>query len=214
MLSGDCQSIKSARYAHQFLDNNDKDFVESFDYFDSDWIKTGMKEGRLIYRHFFNEREQKALFYGSMKLQKFMKWERETPADVQVMIGSQWWCLRRNTIEAILDFLKERKDIIRFFRTTWIPDETFFQTIARHLVHGKEISGRTLTFLMFTDYGMPVTFYNDQYDMLVSIRNLGRGRTTLFFPDRAGPRWDAFRATVLGKRKFDWQRSTSFDRCL
>ena len=127
MLSGDCQSIKSARYAHQFLDDKDKDFVENFDYFVSDWIKTGMKEGRLIYRHFFNEREQKALFYGSMKLQKFFKLERETPAGVQVMIGSQWWCLRRHTIEAILAFLKERKDIIRFLRTTWIPGETFFK---------------------------------------------------------------------------------------
>ena len=42
------------------------------------------------------------------------------------MIGSQWWCLRRRTIEMILDFLKQRPDVIRFFSTTWIPDETFF----------------------------------------------------------------------------------------
>jgi len=31
-----------------------------------------------------------------------------------------------------------------------------------------EIRTRTLTFLMFTDYGMPVTFYNDHYDLLLS----------------------------------------------
>ena len=30
-----------------------------------DWIKTGLKEERLIYRHFFNERTQKRLFYRS-----------------------------------------------------------------------------------------------------------------------------------------------------
>ncbi len=57
---------------------------------------------------------------------------------------------------------------MRFFRTTWIPDETFFQTLVRHLVPGTEIDTRTLTFLMFTDYGMPVTFYNDHYDLLLS----------------------------------------------
>jgi len=57
---------------------------------------------------------------------------------------------------------------MRFFRTTWIPDETFFQTIVRHLVPREEIKSRTLTFLMFTDYGMPVTFYNDHYDMLLA----------------------------------------------
>jgi hypothetical protein len=38
----------------------------------------------------------------------------------------------------------------------------------RHLVPEHEIRTRTLTFLMFTDYGMPVNFYNDQYDLLVS----------------------------------------------
>jgi hypothetical protein len=55
---------------------------------------------------------------------------------------------------------------MRFFRTTWIPDETFFQTLVRHLCP-TEIRSRTLTFLMFTDYGMPVTFYNDHYDLLL-----------------------------------------------
>jgi hypothetical protein len=57
---------------------------------------------------------------------------------------------------------------MRFFRTTWIPDETFFQTLVRHLVPEAEIESRTLTFLMFSDYGMPVTFYNDHYDLLLS----------------------------------------------
>lgn len=32
----------------------------------------------------------------------------------------------------------------------------------------EEIRSRTLTFLMFTDYGMPVTFYDDHYDLLLS----------------------------------------------
>jgi len=168
MLSGDCQAIKTAEYAHRFLDAHDKDFVESFDYFESDWIKTGMKEERLIYRHFFNERTQKRRFYWAYNLQKRMGWTREIPADIQVMIGSQWWCLRRRTVEAILEFTKERRDVMRFFSTTWIPDETFFQTLVRHLVPEKEIETRTLTFLMFTDYGMPVVFYNDQYDLLLS----------------------------------------------
>ena len=84
------------------------------------------------------------------------------------MIGSQWWCLRRQTIEKILDFVKKRRDVLRFFSTTWIPDETFFQTLVRHLVPAHEIQTRPLTFLMFTDYGMPATFYNDHYDLLLS----------------------------------------------
>ncbi len=168
MVSGDCMAIKSATYAHDFLDAHDVDYIESFDYFDSDWIKTGMKEERLIYRHWFNERTQKRRFYWSFWAQRRLGLTRAIPADIQVQIGSQWWCLRRRTIEWIVEFTRTRRDVMRFFATTWIPDETFFQTLVRHLVPETEIQTRTLTFLMFTDYGMPVTFYNDHYDLLMS----------------------------------------------
>ncbi len=168
MLSGDCMSIKSAAYAHAFLDAEDVDYIESFDFFESNWIKTGMRGDRLHYRHFLNERRTKWLFYTSIEVQRRLGLRRKIPEDLQVMIGSQWWCLRRGTLEKILAFLRKRRDVVRFFRGTWIPDETFFQTLVPHLVPEKEIRTRTLTFLMFTDYGMPVTFYDDHYNLLIS----------------------------------------------
>lgn len=105
---------KSADYIHDFLDSQDADFIESFDFFQSDWIKTGMREERLIYRHFFNERTQKWLFYKSFELQKMLGLRRSLPADLLMRIGSQWWCLRRKTVEAILDFLKNRPEVLKF----------------------------------------------------------------------------------------------------
>ena len=184
MLSGDCMAIKSAEYAHEFLDAADTDFIESFDFFDSDWIKTGIKEDRLIYRHILNERKHKRLFYAALNLQKTLGLKRAIPQDLQIQIGSQWWCLRRRTIEQILEFTRKRRDVMRFFSTTWIPDETFFQTLVRHLIPENEINGRTLTFLMFSDYGMPVTFYNDHYDLLLNqdflfARKISPGATAL-----------------------------------
>ncbi len=167
MLSGDCMAIKTAEYTHRFLDEHDQDFIESHDFFASNWIKTGMKEDRLIYRHYFNERTQSKRFYAAFELQKRFKLTRDIPEDLQIMIGSQWWCLRRRTVEMILEFLQKRRDVIRFFSTTWIPDETFFQTLVRHLIPKGEIENRTPTFLMFSDYGMPVTFYNDHFDLLL-----------------------------------------------
>lgn len=167
MLSGDCMPVKSAEYMHHFLDADNTDYIESFDFYDSGWIKTGFQEERLIYRHFFNERTQQWLFYKSIEWQKKLGLKRKPPEDLQIMIGSQWWCLRRRTIEAVLEFCKTRPDVMRFFSTTWIPDETFFQTLVRHLVPGREIQTRTLTFLIFSDYGMPATFYNDHYDYLI-----------------------------------------------
>lgn len=168
MLSGDCMPIKTAEYIRGRLEREDVDYIESFDFYGSDWIKTGIKEERLIYRHWFNERRRKWLFYASMDLQKRFGLARKVPEDLGIRIGSQWWCLRRRTIEAVLDFVARRKDVSRFFATTWIPDETFFQTLVAHLVPERQIRSRTLTFLMFTDYGMPVTFHDDHLDLLMS----------------------------------------------
>jgi hypothetical protein len=167
LLSGDCQSIKSAAFTKGRLDAGGLDHIEAVDFFTSGWIRTGMKEDRLTYRHLFNERTQKGLFYFALSVQRKLGLARKTPEGLRVMIGSQWWCLRRGTVEAILRFLDDRRDVARFFATTWIPDETFFQTLVRHLVPDAEITGRAPTFLAFTDYGMPVTFYNDHYNLLL-----------------------------------------------
>ncbi|MBJ3762204.1 glycosyl transferase [Maribius pontilimi] len=168
MLSGDCMPIKSAEYCRAMLEAEDCDYIEHHDFHASDWIKTGFKEERLIYRHFFNERRNKALFYRSFELQKRLGLTRSVPQDLQIMIGSQWWCLRRETMQKVLAFTDRRRDVRRFFRTTWIPDETFFQTLVHHLIPRAELRNRTLTFLIFSDYGMPVSFYDDHYDLLLS----------------------------------------------
>ena len=168
MLSGDCMPIKTAEHVHARLEAEDVDYIESFDFHSSGWIKTGLKEDRLIYRHWFNERQQKAWFYRSLDWQRRLGLKRAIPAGLTMRIGSQWWCLRRRTVEAVLEFIRKRPDVTRFFKTTWIPDETYFQTLVPHLLPEQEIRSRTLTFLDFTDYGMPVTFYNDHYDLLLS----------------------------------------------
>ena len=66
----------------------------------------GIHDKRLIYRHWFNVRTHKALFYASMKWQAWLGLTRKVPHDIQMMIGSQWWCLRRRTVKAILHFCK------------------------------------------------------------------------------------------------------------
>lgn len=168
LISGDCKPIKPAAALHAYLEEAEQDFIESFDFFRSDWIKTGLKAERLIYRHPFNERSQKRLFYRSLGLQRLLGAARALPKGLVMRIGSQWWCLRRSTIAALLQFCGTRRTVVRFFETTWIPDETFFQTLVWHLVPEAEIDCRTLTRLMFSDYGMPVTFHADQADMLMA----------------------------------------------
>ena len=168
LMSGDCLPIKTAEHIRHWLAGQNADFIESVDFFESGWIKVGIKEERLIYRHWFNERKRKPLFYASMQLQARLGLARKVPEGMRIRIGSQWWCLRRKTIEAILAFAAQRRDVVRFFSTTWIPDETFFQTLVGHLMPEAETRSRPLTFLLFTDYGMPVTFCDDHFDLLLA----------------------------------------------
>lgn len=199
LLSGDCRPIKSAAHVHAALAADPADHIESVDFFTSGWIRTGMREERLVYRHYVNERRHPRLFYAALEVQRRLGLQRRLPKGLKVMIGSQWWCLRRATVEAVLAFLDRRRDVLRFFRRSWIPDETLFQTLVRHLVPAAEIRGRSPTFLLFTDYGMPVTFHDDHEPMLLA--------EDRFFARKIGPGARGLRARLdalwaSGRRDF------------
>ena len=168
MISGDCYPTKTRAFIERVLEPADRDFIEMHDFMESDWIKTGMKEDRLHYRHWFNERTQKKAFYASLNLQRKFGLNRKIPDRLTVRIGSQWWLLRAETINKILAFIKRRKEVVRFFKTTWIPDEILFQTIVPHVIPHEEIDPHPPTTLVFSDYGIPVVFFRDHKDMLLA----------------------------------------------
>ncbi|PYE83816.1 DUF5928 domain-containing protein [Pseudoroseicyclus aestuarii] len=167
LLSGDCLPIKPAGFVRARLEAAQTDWIECTDFLTGGWIRTGIREERLIYRHPFNERRQRRAFYAALGLQRALRLSRPLPEGLRVMIGSQWWCLRRETVMALRVLIAARPDLPRFFRRSWIPDETFFQTLVAHLVPRAQISGRPPTFLMFNDYGMPVTFHDDHRGLLL-----------------------------------------------
>lgn len=59
------------------------------------------------------------------------------------------------------------RGVLQFFARSWIPDETFSRLSCPMSCRARKSGSRTLTYLVFSDYGMPVTFYNDQYDLLI-----------------------------------------------
>jgi hypothetical protein len=180
LISGDCMPIKSATHIKQCLSGTDRDYIENHDFFNGFWINTGIQRDRLTYRHVFNERRQKRLYDLSLRIQRKLGMARDIPTGLNVRIGSQWWCLRRSTVQRVLKFTRRNRRIIQFFKTTWIPDEIFFQTIVPRLIPADEIENRPPTFLHFSNYGLPISFYPEHYDFLVDqdvffARKIGRG---------------------------------------
>ena len=58
----------------------------------------------------------------------------------------------------------KRKTYERYFKKVWIPDESYFQSLARK--HSKTIESRSLTLSKFDYQGKPYVFYDDHLQLL------------------------------------------------
>ena len=56
-------------------------------------------------------------------------WRRKIPYGLNPYGGSGYWCISRPCAEYILKFVETHPDYVNFSRTTYAPDEFFFQTI-------------------------------------------------------------------------------------
>jgi hypothetical protein len=169
LLSGSDLPIKPLRTMKVFLAQQIEqkaEFIESVPLDRAQWVKGGLERERFTYRHYFNERRHPMLFSLCWKTQKRLRRTRPFPKDLRIALGSQWWCLTWATCLGVLDFIKQKPDIYKYFIHTWIPDESFFQTIVRAIVPEERIRNHSLTFYQFSDYGKPYVFFDEHEDFL------------------------------------------------
>ncbi len=170
LLSGADLPLKSLRALKTFLAANLRDrteFIESVPLGPTKWVRGGLEAERFAYRHYFNERRHPLLFKRCWTVQRLLGLKRKAPRGIQISLGSQWWCLTWDTCQKILDVVSREPDIDRFFRTTWIPDESYFQTLVRKVAGDARVAGFSLTFYQFSDYGKPVVFHDEHYSFLI-----------------------------------------------
>ena len=55
--------------------------------------------------------------------------KRTLPGGLRPFTGSAHWCLSRACLEFVADYVDGNPDMVRFFRHTSVPDESFFQTV-------------------------------------------------------------------------------------
>jgi hypothetical protein len=164
LVSCSCWPIRPLAELRQFLDHNDTvDFIESHD---DGWITGGLREERYTLRHPFSFTRQRRLFETSVNLQRKLRIRRHIPAGLKPRYGSQWWCLRRETVDKILTWVAGNPATYRFYRSVWIPDETFFQTVLHAVGGGPAPGGYIPTLYTFNVHGKPIVFYDDHLEWL------------------------------------------------
>ncbi len=164
LASGSCMPLRPVKELIKYLAARPRtDFIESATTADVPWTVGGLDEERFTLYFPFKWRSQRRLFDRFVSLQRRFKIKRNIPAGIVPHMGSQWWCLTRQTLSAILqDPDRERYD--RYFSKVWIPDESYFQTLVR--LYGQNVESRSLTLSKFDFQGKPHIFYDDHLQLL------------------------------------------------
>jgi hypothetical protein len=164
LASGSCLPLRPVNELISYLKDRPRtDFIESVTTEDVGWTIGGLDLERFTLRFPFSWRKQRRLFDGYVKLQRRLGFRRSIPKGIAPHLGSQWWCLTRQTLSAILEN-PEREEIDTYFRRVWIPDESYFQTMVRQV--SSNVESRSLTLSKFDFQGKPHIFYDDHLQLL------------------------------------------------
>ena len=162
--SGACLPLRPVAELRAWLDARPHtDFIESVATEDVPWTVGGLSDERFTLRFPFSWRRQRWLFDRWVTLQRRLGLRRSMPPGLVPHLGSQWWCLTRRTLTAILEDPNRRR-YDRFFARVWIPDESYFQTLVRRW--SETIESRSLTLSKFDFQGKPHLFYDDHLQLL------------------------------------------------
>lgn len=166
LISGACLPIRPVSELIAHLDAHpDTDFIESVTTEDVTWTQGGLSEERFTLTFPFAWKRQRRLFDLWVEAQRLIGFKRKAPDDIKPHMGSQWWCLTRKTLEAILADPKA-PDFDAYFSRVWIPDESYYATLVRR--HARQIESRSLTLAKFDFQGKPHLFYDDHLPLLQS----------------------------------------------
>ncbi|TMV07167.1 glycosyl transferase [Ruegeria sediminis] len=164
LASGACLPLRPVQELIDYLAARPRtDFIESATTEDVSWTVGGLDIERFTLRFPFSWRKQRKLFDAYVKFQRRIGYKRKIPEGLVPHMGSQWWCLTRQTLSAVLEDPK-RRTYDRYFRRVWIPDESYFQTLSR--LYSTDIESRSLTLSKFDFQGKPHIFYDDHLQLL------------------------------------------------
>jgi hypothetical protein len=143
LLSGQDYPIKPLRHIREFVGARRQQFAEAFRLDQNNrWSTQGG----------FYQAMNRISWY-SLPIRS--RWlhipaRRRLPLGLQPYGGSQWWCLTRDCLAYIDDFVSRNPRVLEYFRHVFIPDESFFQTIISNSSFGSDVLGEDLRYIDWT----------------------------------------------------------------
>jgi hypothetical protein len=133
-LSGQDYPIKSNAEIVEFLERHQElSFVQAFPVSRrqlSSWSERDLYEWTLRYRRWHLRRFDRHLV---------LPMERRVPGGLEPFGGEACWCLARDCVRYVHEFVQRERRFVRFFGHVDKPDEMFFQTILMNSPHAPGI---------------------------------------------------------------------------
>lgn len=170
LLSGSCMPICKREDLVSYLNANPQDFIECHNIKNGKWAKDGLESERWEHYNIFNWRNDPIYFSLTHKIQSMLKIKRRLPGNLDGYMGSQWWCLRSDTVEKVLEFIKINK-VENFIKYTWIPDEFIIQSIVHKIKSGSDISNILMNY-RFNDVGIPKVYVSSDINELNALHGV------------------------------------------
>jgi len=148
LLSGQDYPIKSTAYIHRFLDENRGKIFMHFLSVTDEWHEA---IPRFTKYHLSNFN-----FKGRYSIEHILNTllpQRQLPKQLILVGRSQWFTASLQSISYIVRHLKEHPEMVKYFKLTWAPDESIFQTILYNSDFKKDMVNDNLLYIDWSEGG-------------------------------------------------------------
>jgi hypothetical protein len=159
LLTGQDYPIKSNEQIRVFLQQNDgQSFIEHFPLPSDHWEGGGLQRVEKWHWRLGNRR---LVFPKNGRFPI----RRKFPNQLQPFGGSSYWCLTRECVRYIYDFINHNNRFVKFFRLADVPDEIFFQTIVMNSPYAGTVVNDNLRYIEWNDpsSGSPAILRRDDF---------------------------------------------------
>lgn len=164
LMSGQDYPIKSTNDIHHFFrENPNKAFMHTLS-IENEWQEA---IPRLTKYHLSN-----FTFAGKFTVEKWMNIclpSRIMPNNLVAVGRSQWFTITSVHAEYLINYLKENKNVKRYFQLTWGSDEFVFQTILFNSIYQKDMVNDNLRYIDWSENkASPKTFTINDLPILLN----------------------------------------------
>jgi hypothetical protein len=148
LLSGSEYPLRSSRYIHAFLEqNNDSEFISL-----TKMPSPGKPVSRISTVRIESTRPVSRLAWKILaRLGLAERDYREQLGGLEPYSGITWWALSRRACEYVLRFTESNPQVEKFFRNTFSPEESFIHTVLGNSPFRQRVRGNVL----FEDWTPP-----------------------------------------------------------